>query len=173
MALITPEYVREQELLHASSAYGSRGFNWGYLIAGIAKIERCASVLDYGCGKGTLGRTLRGAGIDARDYDPAVVAFSERPKRADLVVSVDVLEHLELECVDEVLEDLRSLTGKVLFVAISTRPAKRWLTDGRNSHLIVQEGDWWRPRLERCGFTVRRVWLTGIPEWVALLQVNK
>lgn len=173
MALITPDYVKEQELLHKSLAYGSRGFNWGYLIAGIARIERCASVLDYGCGKGTLGRTLREAGLDARDYDPAVATFSARPKRADLVASVDVLEHLEPDCVDAVLDDLREVTVKVLFVAISTRLAKRWLTDGRNSHLIVEEGDWWRSRLEKRGFTVRRVWLTGISEWVALLQVRE
>lgn len=172
MDLISSEYVREQQILHEAAAYGSRGFNWGYLIAGIAKIETCVSVLDYGCGKGTLGRTLRKAGIDAREYDPAVEAFSGRPKRADMVVSVDVLEHIEPDCVDAVLDDIRNLTGKILFVAISTRPAKRWLTDGRNTHLIVEEGEWWRPRLEQRGFTVRRVWLTGIPEWVAMLQVK-
>lgn len=172
MALITSDYVREQEILHEAPAYGSRGFNWGYLVAGIAKIEGCVSVLDYGCGKGTLGRTLRKAGIDARDYDPAVKEFSRDPKRADLVVSVDVLEHLETECVDAVLDDLRDKAIKRLFVAISTRPAKRFLTDGRNTHLIVEEGDWWRPKLEKRGFQVRRVWLTGIPEWVALLQAN-
>jgi hypothetical protein len=172
VALITPAYTREQELLHEAPAYGSRGFNWGYLVAGIARIEACVSVLDYGCGKGTLGRTLRKAGLHARDYDPAVAAFSGCPRPADLVVSVDVLEHLEPDCVDAVLDDLRDKTLKVLFVAISTRPAKRWLTDGRNSHLIVEEGDWWRTKLEYHGFNVRRVWLTGIAEWVALLEVR-
>lgn len=170
MALITDWYRNEQQVFHEASAYGSRGYNWGFLVAGIAKIERCANVLDYGCGKGTLGRTLRDAGIDVRSYDPAVEAFAASPKPADLVVAVDVLEHIEPECLDAVLDDIKDKTIKILFVAISTIRAKRFLTDGQNSHLIVEDGDWWRPRLEARGFTVRRVWSTGLSEWVAMLQ---
>lgn len=172
MHLITHEYIAEQQLLHEAPAYGSRGFNWGYLIAGIARIEGANSILDYGCGKGTLTRTLSKAGIDARGYDPAVPAFAAAPRKADLVASVDVLEHIEPTCLDTVLDHLALLTLKVLFVAISTQPAKRFLSDGRNSHLLVEPGDWWRPKFEARGFTVRRVWSTGIPEWVALMQTK-
>lgn len=169
MALISDDYRAEQQLLHEAPAYGSRGFNWGYLVAGIARIEGCKSVLDYGCGKGTLGRTLGKAGIDARSYDPAIKAFSAAPSKADMVVSVDVLEHIEPECLDEVLDHLARITGKILFVAISTIPAKRYLTDGRNTHLIIREGDWWRPQFEARDFTVRRVW-PAKDEWVAMMQ---
>lgn len=173
MALVTPDYVDEQRLLHEAKAYGSRGFNWGYLVAGIARIEKCASVLDYGCGKGTLRETLDRAGIDARGYDPAVETFAAPPRKADLVVSVDVLEHIEPDCLDDVLDHLGALTLKTLFVAISTIPAKRYLSDGRNAHLIVEDGDWWRPKFEARGFTIRRVWpATAIPEWVALMQAK-
>ncbi len=170
MALITDLYVEEQHRLHTSLAYGSRGFNWGYLIAGIAKIECCSSVLDYGCGKATLGRTLRQAGIDARDYDPGVPEFSTRPRKADLVACVDVLEHIEPDCLGEVLDHLVKLSLKVLFVAISTRPAKRFLSDGSNAHLIIKDDEWWRSHFEKRRMIVRRVWQTGVSEWVALLQ---
>ena len=170
MGLISPAYIEEQRVLHDGTAYGSRGFNWGFLVAGIAQIEKCASVLDYGCGKGTLGRTLRDAGLDARDYDPAVWQFSALPASADLVVSVDVMEHIEPDRLGEVLDHVASLTRKILFVAISTRPAKRWLSDGRNSHLIVEAGSWWRPKFEARGFAVRRVWETALPEWVAMME---
>lgn len=175
MLLISPAYVNEQKLLHQQAAYGTRGFNWGFLIAGIAVIERCGSILDYGCGKGNLVHTLRDEGrLNARGYDPAMPAFAAPPSPADLVASVDVMEHIEPGCLDDVLAHLARLTRKVLFVAISTRPAKRFLSDGRNTHLIVEDGaTWWRPRFERHGFAVRRVWQTGIPEWVALMQAPR
>lgn len=171
MMLISDGYTNEQRLLHQQAPYGSRGFNWGYLIAGIAIVEQCNSILDYGCGKGTLVRTLRDeARLDARGYDPAVKGFDAKPASADLVACVDVMEHIEPECLDFVVNHLAGLTRKVLFVAISTRPAKRTLSDGRNTHLIVEDGDWWRPRFEAVGFRVRRVWQTGIPEWVCLMN---
>lgn len=172
MALISPWYAGEQARLHDGSAYGSRGFNWGFLVAGISVIEGCKSILDYGCGKGTLGRTLGDAGLDVRSYDPGVLQFAAVPKPADLVVSVDVLEHIEPECLGDVLDHLAFLTRKILFVAISTRSAKRHLSDGRNTHLIIEDGPWWRERFETRGFRVRRVWDTAIPEWVAMLQAG-
>lgn len=169
--LISADYAAEQKALHTrEAAYGSRGFNWGYLIAGIATIERCTTILDYGCGKGTLGKTLRNAGLKAFDYDPGVTGKEKQPDPADLVASVDVLEHIEPNHLDHVLVHMAALTMRCLFVAISTIPAKRWLSDGRNTHLIVQGGDWWRMQFERHGFTVRREWKTGIPEWVALMN---
>lgn len=171
--LITPAYVEEQHRLHSmgTGAYGDRGFNWAYVILGIAMIERCNAVLDYGCGKGSLSRALRKIGWQAQEYDPGVEQYAAQPKPADLVVSLDVLEHIEPELLDNVLDHVRDLTRKILFVAIATRPAKRFLTDGRNAHLIVEDGEtWWRPRFEERGFDVRRVWLTGVSEWVAMMQ---
>jgi cyclopropane fatty-acyl-phospholipid synthase-like methyltransferase len=58
--LYTPEYAAEQRRLHTEqAAYGSRGFYWAYLAAGIAQLEQCKTVLDYGCGKGTIGNSFR------------------------------------------------------------------------------------------------------------------
>lgn len=170
MALITPEYCAEQKILHEEPAYGSRGFNWGFVVAGIATIEKCRTILDYGCGKGTLVRTLTDAGLKASGYDPAVEKFAGSPVMADLVASVDVMEHIEKDCLDDVLDHLASLTLKILFVAISTVPAKRFLSYGRNAHLIVEDGStFWRPKFERRAFVVRRVWPAGV-EWVAMMQ---
>lgn len=168
--LITPEYVGEQKLLHEQAAYGSRGFNWGYLIAGIARIENCKTILDYGCGKGTLVKTLSDAKIPVAGYDPAMPQFSKLPESADLVSSVDVLEHIEPECLSEVLNHLGHLTRKILFVAISMTPAKRKLSDGRNTHLLIERPEFWRPLFEQRGLIVRRVWDTGLDEWVAMME---
>lgn len=171
--LITQAYVDEQKLLHEQDAYGSRGFNWGYLIAGIARIEGCNTILDYGCGKGTLVRTLTDAKIAATGYDPALPRFAAMPGPADLVACVDVLEHIEPECIDAVLDHFEALTRKILFVAISLTPAKRKLSDGRNTHILLRDPEWWRPRFEQRGFQIRRVWKTGLEEWVAMMQAER
>jgi hypothetical protein len=169
--LVSPGYVAEQSFLHAQQpAYGSRGFNWGYLIAGIAVIEGGNSILDYGCGKGTLTRTLRDAQFDVRQYDPAIPSCALPPKPADIVAVLDVMEHIEPDCLDAVLIDLVRVTRRILFVTISTTPSKRWMRDGRNTHLIVMDGKWWRQQFERMGFRVRREWQTGLPEWVAMMN---
>lgn len=169
--LITPAYqVLQAELHDRSPVYGNYGHKWGYLVAGICIVEGCRSILDYGCGKGTLARVVKAARVDIQQYDPGVREYARKPSAADLVVCVDVLEHIEPECLDDVLRHLRALTKRILFVAIAARPSGKMLADGRNAHLIVRDPPWWRKQLEEHGFTVRRDWDTGIAEWVSLLR---
>lgn len=169
--LITPSYVREQKKLHADPSYGSGSHRYAYLVAGLARIEDCKTILDYGCGKGTLGNVLRGAGIDLAEYDPGFPGKEARPAPADLVTCLDVLEHIEPDCLSDVIDDLARLTRKKLFVDISTKFTKfRWLSDGRNSHLIVNEVEWWQQKFTTKKFRVLREWNTGVKAWVALMQ---
>jgi len=172
MTLYTPEYIALQAQLHEQPAYGSRGYYWAYLIAGIAYCEGCKSVLDYGCGKGTIGKTLARTKLLYQGYDPAIEQFAGRPSPADLVVCCDVMEHIEHDCLASVVYHIRKLTKKLLFVAISTRPSKRWMADGRNTHLIVEADDWWRDLFQVNLFEVRREWKTGLQEWVALMRAT-
>lgn len=102
-------------------------------------------ILDYGCGQRTLERDL---GWAIRNYDPCIPGLDASPDPADVVVCTDVLEHIELECLDEVLDDLRRVTRKAGFFVIATRPAEKTLPDGRNAHLIQEPISWWMPRLE-------------------------
>lgn len=172
VSCFTDSYAKEQRRIHETqAAYGSRGFNWSYLIAGIAQIEGCASILDYGCGKGTIGKAFREAGLNSvTDYDPAIPGKDAPAKPADLVVAVDVMEHIEPECLPAVMADLARVTRKIIFVAVSTIPSKRTMSDGRNTHLIVRDDAFWRGQFETAGFRMRRVWKTGLPEWVAMLN---
>lgn len=170
--LFTADYAAEQRRLHETqAAYGSRGFYWAYLAAGIARLEGCKTILDYGCGKGTIGTAFREAGLNiVSDYDPAIPGKDKHAAPADLVVAVDVMEHIEPECLEAVMNDLLRVTRKILFVAISTSPSKRTMSDGRNTHLIVRPDEWWRERFEGVGFKVRRVWQTGLKEWVCMMN---
>jgi hypothetical protein len=169
--LITPDYVKEQIKLHADPAYGSGSHRYAYLIAGMARIEDCQTILDYGAGKGTLASVLRGAGIECAEYDPGVPGKQGKPEPADLVTCLDCLEHIEPACLSDVLDDLARLARKKLFVDISCKFTKfRWLSDGRNSHLIVNEPPWWIEKFEAKKFRVLREWNTGVKAWVAMLQ---
>lgn len=43
------------------------------------------------------------------------------------------------------LDDLQRLTRKVDFFNVAMRPAKKFLADGRNAHLIQQPLSYWLP----------------------------
>lgn len=171
--LLSDPYREEIARIHRiDESWGSRGYNWSYMVAGIALIEGCQTILDYGCGKGTMGETLSVCGgMASAGYDPGIVGKDMPPAPADLVVCTDVLEHIEPEFLQGVINDLVRVTVRLLFVAISTRPAGRTLSDGRNAHLIVKDAGWWRAQFE-AGFCVRRMWNTGEHEWVALMNTR-
>lgn len=107
------------------------------------------SVLDYGCGKQTLRAALpEYLPFDWFQYDPAIPEFEAEPDPADLVVCTDVLEHIEPECLQPVLDHMRSLTQKATFIVIHTGKASKTLPDGRNAHLIQEGPRWWLNALD-------------------------
>lgn len=144
--LISQDYREQNRLLHdARPDYGTSGARWAPLIARLAPALQAESILDYGCGKGTLAAAL--PDLNIKGYDPAVEGLDAPPEPADFVVCTDVLEHIEPELLVYVIEDLRRVTKVALFVSIHTGPAKKNLPDGRNAHLIQLSYEWWLPRL--------------------------
>lgn len=98
-------------------------------------------ILDYGCGKGKLGL--------GRKYDPAIPEFSDDPDPADLIVCTDVLEHIEPECLDNVLRHMKAKMKKSGYFTIACRPAAKKLPNGENAHLIIQPPEWWINKLSK------------------------
>lgn len=144
--LISDEYRRQNAMLHEeSSFYGVSGVKSFWVVKELA--ERYGDVLDYGCGKGYLGDKLRQAGIKVSEYDPAVKELSEEPVPADLVVCTDVMEHVEPECVDAVLDHIKSLARKAAFFVIAFEESKKFLPDGRNCHICLRSDEWWEEKL--------------------------
>jgi hypothetical protein len=141
--LITPEYVElNKKLFNVNPEYGTSGVFWAKYVKALAENPR--SILDYGCGRRTLEQAL---GYPIQNYDPAIPRYSESPDPADLVACTDVLEHIEPECLDAVLDDLKRVVRKTGFFVIATKPASKTLADGRNAHLIVKPMEWWLPKL--------------------------
>lgn len=173
--LISPAYLAEQKKLHAAPrGYGGKGDKWADAVAQLMGNYGCSTVLDYGAGQGTLATALAKRGIVVREYDPSVKRIAALPDPADLVVCTDVLEHIEPDLLKNVLAHIRSLARRAAFVVIATRPASKFLSDGRNAHLIVEGPEFWREQIERAGFTIEPVAPRSPSdktsrEWVAVL----
>jgi hypothetical protein len=155
--VISRKYRQQNEMLHAmNAAYGAGGHRWASYVVDLSNRIEASSILDYGCGKGTLAAAIGNTIV--REYDPAIEGKTTA-EPADLVVCTDVLEHIEPALLDNVLEHLASVTVKRLFFNIAIVPAKKHLPDGRNAHLLVRPAFWWKNRLEKF-FTIER-WEVG------------
>ena len=144
--LISEEYRALNAQLHKDRPdYGRLGHKWSQHIRHIAKQFNVVTVLDYGCGKQTLSEAMPAYFV--HNYDPAIPGLDEPPPPSDLVVCTDVLEHIEPDCLDDVLNDLREKTKVACFLVVNCIPASKTLADGRNAHLIQQDYHWWLPRL--------------------------
>jgi len=134
--------------IHATGAYGNTSLKSLRLLRPEIQILKPRSVVDYGCGQSVLvDRLDLGYPLDLYRYDPAIPAFAEKPKvMADLLINIDVLEHIEESDLDDVLADMRSMCRDALII-VDTAPAKRFLPDGRNLHVTLKPHDWWQARI--------------------------
>jgi 2-polyprenyl-3-methyl-5-hydroxy-6-metoxy-1,4-benzoquinol methylase len=145
--LITDSYRRLNAEMHRQKPnYGSSGARHAGLVLDWVKRTGCKSILDYGCGKGTLKLAI-GRTVNVREYDPAIEGKDATPEPADMVVCGDVMEHIEPDCLDAVLADIQRCATKLAMLVISTVPSAKHLPDGRNAHVLVQPPEWWLPRL--------------------------
>lgn len=141
----SPEYRAQLVEMHRADgkSWGTKGFRHADEVLQFS--VGCRSILDYGSGKGTLREALRG--VDVRNYDPGIPGNDLPPEPADMVTCTDVLEHIEPEYLNEVLKHIFTLAQQKVYLHIALLPAKQFLPDGRNAHLIVQPADWWLTRL--------------------------
>jgi len=146
--LISDEYRRLNRELHESKpAFGSKGGKCWHIVKAICQEHGYKTVLDYGCGKAGLKTTLSGYGV--YEYDPALDRDERRP--CDLVYSRDVLEHIEPDCLSDVLNDIRANMLHRGWFLIATCKSGDILPDGRNAHLIVEDIHWWAEKLRQHG----------------------
>lgn len=142
MMLISETYRKLQQDLHARYNYGHGGD--AEEAAEIVRSFNPETVLDYGCGQGNLARLLT---CEVEQYDPAIEGKTDDPARADVVVCTDVLEHIEPDCLDDVLLHLRALTKNKAVFIIATKPSSKVMADGRGAHLIVEDSGFWFQKL--------------------------
>jgi hypothetical protein len=141
--LISDEYRAQNAEKHETSeVYGAdNAHRWVKMVNALTWEYETFSVLDYGCGKGNLARMMTKMPI--HNYDPAIPEFSATPAPDDIVICTDVMEHVEPDCLDAVIDDLKRVTNIVLVVNISLQPSLKHMPDGSNAHLIVEDIEFW------------------------------
>jgi hypothetical protein len=169
--LLTDDYREQQAALHAVGNYGTAALQWGSAVSGIVDKIKAETLLDYGCGSKCSLAEVLDCDVLYQGYDPAVPKLAREPDAADVVACIDVLEHIEPECLDAVIEHLKSKVKRVLFVTVHTGPAKKVLPDGRNAHLIQKGAQWWLPKLH-CGLELMQFQAYPMGFW-AVLRTDK
>ena len=149
MALISDAYRAQQQHLHETTEYGTMGEQYGPLISQIVNRLEVSHLIDYGSGsKMGLAKGLKVSHkLTYQAYDPGVPELAGDPTPAQMVACVDVLEHIEPECLENVLDHIASLTEVVAFLSVHMGPALKVLPDGRNAHLIQEPVEWWLPKI--------------------------
>ena len=107
----------------------------------IIKDKEIESILDYGCGK-AKHQPLE---WNATKYDPAVPEYQNKPTdKFDLVISTDVLEHIPVDNLKYVIDDIFNYSKKWVFVSVCCRKANAILPNGYNAHATIESAKWWR-----------------------------
>lgn len=146
------------------------------------ELARIQSVVDVGCGDGTWLNVFRQNGIEdflgidgdyveqaslripAEKFLPFDLKQPLRLERTfDLVVSLEVAEHLPPECADTFVDSLTRLGPLVLFSAAVQN-------QGGKQHVNEQWQDYWAERFQQRGYVVidgirRRIWNNPNVRW--------
>lgn len=154
--MISKEYKKVLTDIHAETPFGKRSKMPKFSEEFISKINP-HSILDFGCGKGRLVEKLKDQYPDKviHGYDPGNPNFdiSLDNLTVDLLMSTDVLEHIEPEFIDQTLGYL-SKRSRYIYHLIALSPAKLILPDGRNAHLILESKEWWRKKFIDLGYKI-------------------
>ena len=147
---ISENYLKEQRRLHkVNNNYGSASLAHIQTIKNLMTETNTRTLSDYGAGKKNLYKGLLDLGhsnFEYFAYDPVFPEYG-LPKKAELVCCIDVMEHIELEFLDDILDEIKDITLRFCYFSIATIPAKKVLSDGRNAHIIQQPSRWWLLKL--------------------------
>jgi len=165
---------------------------WSGIIGPLKLLFRPKKVLDVGCGCGSFVREARKERVKAVGIDFAEWAIENALEGAerwvsvgdardipypddsfDFVLSTDLLEHIYLEDVDQVIDELHRVSSKWLFLQICTPTGDEGFQDGGfilkkgepipielevyavAGHVLVKTQSWWEERLQRPGWRNR------------------
>ena len=131
------------------------------LIKEIITKNKIITMLDYGCGKGFFYKNPSNEnglqitslenywGIDIDLYDPCFEenSYLDEKKSYDLVICIDVLEHIPTDDINWVLEKLLTKAKKYLFINVACHPAIALLPNGKNAHVNIQTPKWWHEKI--------------------------
>ena len=107
--------------------YGGGGSNWN---AKCFDVETGFSAIEYfGLSK-------------ARVYEAARGMIQKEP--ADAVVCIDVLEHIFVADIPNVVEELFKLSRELIIINVACYEAAALLPNGENAHVTIRSPDYWK-----------------------------
>ena len=151
----TDDYINQLRELHKKDSFGT-GKAIPKIVSNLLDTNNIQSLLDFGSGKGYTSQSIREQypNVTVYSYDP-ITSNIELPDQVDLVYSSDVLEHIEPDLLDETLDSLSKRANKYQYHLIACHPAKKYLNDGRNAHLIIETPEWWKNKISSLtGWTI-------------------
>ena len=111
--------------------------------------------LDYGSGGSDLNKTKLISGEKFIDYIGLKKIQSFEPARnkknkikSDIVLCFDVLEHVFINDVPWVLNDLFEHANKCIVINVACYNAAALLPNGENAHITVRPPSWWLGQVE-------------------------
>ena len=135
---------------------GRATFFFADFIQTIINKNNCKNMLDYGSGKGDFYFEERKFNnkiypplkdfwnIQPTLYDPGINEFFKpKDKKFDIVISIDVLEHIPFQDLNWVINEIFSFSKNIVFLNIACYPAGVVLEDGRNAHVSLFHPKWW------------------------------
>lgn len=125
------------------------------IIKKIIEKNEIKTLLDYGSGKGD--RYFNKSNFGNEDYPPLENYWHIKPtlydpgvphpkpinQKFDIVVSIDVLEHIPLEDLNWVISEIFNFSKKIIFLNVACYPAERTFPDGTNLHVSLFHPMWW------------------------------
>ena len=149
---ISKEYSTLMSQMHSDKATFGGDIKAFRVIDRLIIEYKIKSIIDYGCGKGDLMFNIREKypKIEVFGFDPGNPDFAILPtKQYQMIITSDVMEHIEPRFLNNVLEHINSLFTDIGYFYIATSPSKKDLSNGRNAHLIVAGPDYWREKIEK------------------------
>lgn len=151
---ITDDYKDTLMQYHAGDTkWGSSVVKFGAhdILVQIQMRPYIKTLLDYGCGKGVLKEFLaqHAPHVTVTEYDPGIPGIDKLPtKKFDMVVTCDVLEHVEIECMPDTIANLAELTRYVMYnniaCSLTGHTFKSGPYKGKDIHITVRPPEGWR-----------------------------
>lgn len=126
------------------------------------------SIIDFGCAKGFLVRSLRRMDVEAWGIDISDYALSKAPRdikpflfksledcpQADVIFAKDTLEHVPSDRMQQLLDQLALKAQQAMFIVpLGTNGVYRIAEYHQDvTHLIAESEGWWLRQFENSGY---------------------